>query len=257
MDAHSAIVPITRANIEEGLHRIGLCRGDLVEVHSSLSSFGRVEGGAAAVVDALIDVIGEEGAVVMSAYPLSKPLPLTKAERSRGILAKVQLYGLDYDGPTGMGVIADEFRGRPGTVLGPGFHRVCARGRDAALLSEGYHRLLEKDGLVLLLGVGIQYCSSMHQAEKVGIPPEIADRIKVPDEIRREYPDDIYVAYGGSADSAWQKVGIEADRRGLVKRQKIGGAACMLFRARPVVAIYEEALRTDPFGLYEVERPRL
>jgi aminoglycoside N3'-acetyltransferase len=55
-----------------------------------------------------------------------------------------------------MGAIADEFRRRPGTVLGRGVHRVCAWGRDAQRHAEGYQHLLEADGSVLLLGVGIR-----------------------------------------------------------------------------------------------------
>ena len=40
---------ITQKEIEAGLRELGLRRGDAVEVHSSLSSFGWVEGGATAV----------------------------------------------------------------------------------------------------------------------------------------------------------------------------------------------------------------
>ncbi len=190
----------------------------------------------------------------MSAYPLSKPLPLTEKEKARGILAKVQTYGEDYDGPTGMGAIADEFRKRPGAILGPGFHRVCAWGREAELHSKGYQYLLEIDGLVLLLGVDITSCSSMHQAEKVGFPPEIAEAFRVSDEIRRDYPDDIYLACSNVQYDAWEKVQTEADRLGLIKRHRLGQADCMLFRARPVVGIYEHALRKDPFEFFGFKR---
>ena len=230
-----------------------------MEVQSSLNSFGRVEGGATAVVDALMAVVGEEGTLVMSAYPVSKLLPLTEVEKARGILAKVQLFGEDYDGLTGMGVIADEFRHRPGTVLGPGFYRVCAWGRDAALHAErGYAYLLEMDGWVLGLGVDIHSCSSMHQAE-IGV--QFAEEIKrywqIPEDIRRDYPDDYYRTCGGTPDDAWQKVQDEAERRGQMWRRRIGRAECVLFKARVVVGIYGEWLRTDPFGLHGVERKKV
>jgi aminoglycoside 3-N-acetyltransferase len=245
---------VTGVEIEEGLRQIGIRRNEILEVHSSLSSLGVVEGGAATVVDALMSAVSEEGTLAMSAYPLSKPLHLTQAEKEKGINAKVQLYRLDYRGKSGMGAIADEFRRRPGTVLGPGFHRVCAWGRDADLISEGYHRLLEKDGRVLLLGVGIGTCSCMHQAEKVDLPEEISAYFKVPEEIRREYPEDIYINYGSTPEDAWENVCKEAERRGLITRSRIGLAECMLFRAQPMVAIYEHALRTDPFGLYGLNK---
>jgi aminoglycoside N3'-acetyltransferase len=247
---------VTQRDIEDGLCELGLRRGDVVEVHSSLNSFGWVEGGAATVVDALMAVVGEEGAIVMSAYPVSKPLPLTEEEKARGILAKVQLFGEDHDGPAGMGAIADEFRHRPGTVLGPGFHRVCAWGRDGALHAErGYAHLLEMDGWVLLLGVGIGYCSSMHQAEIGFSMPEAIKRYwQVPEDIRRDYPEDIYISYGRTPDDAWGKVRAEAERRGQVWRTRIGRAECVLFKARVVVGIYREWLLSDPFDLYGFER---
>jgi hypothetical protein len=34
---------------------------------------------------------------------------------------------------------------------------------------------------------------------------------------------------------------------------RIGQAACMLFKARPVVGIYEEWMRRDPFGLFGID----
>lgn len=54
--------PLTKRDIEEGLRKLGLDRGDVTEVHSSLSSFGKVRGGASTVVDALMNVVGEDGA---------------------------------------------------------------------------------------------------------------------------------------------------------------------------------------------------
>lgn len=246
---------LTQSIIEDGLRQLGLARGDVVEVHSSLSSFGWVEGGAATVVDALMSVVGVEGALVMSAYPLSKPLPLTPEEKARGILAKVQICGEEYDGPTGMGVIADEFRQRPGTVLGKGIHRVCAWGKDADRHSQGYQYLLSLDGWAMLLGVGIDRCSSMHQAEKVGIPAEVSRCFTVPQDIRQDYPEDVYIAYGSTPDDAWGKVANEAEQRGLIHHGKIGDADCMSFRARSVVGIYEQALWSDPLGLFGFKNP--
>jgi len=40
----------------------------------------------------------------------------------------------------------------------------------------------------------------------------------------------------------------------LIKRHRIGRAECMLFKAKAVVGIYEEALRADPFDLFGVEK---
>ena len=47
---------------------------------------------------------------------------------------------------------------------------------------------------------------------------------------------------------------IEAEQRGLIRRGHIGNAECMLFKAKPVVDIYEEFLRTDPFEFFGIEK---
>ncbi len=82
--------PLTQKDIEDDLKRIGLERGAAVETHSSLRSLGFVEGGAPAVIRALTNVVGEEGAIVMSAYRVTPLLPLTEKEKRKGIIAKVR-----------------------------------------------------------------------------------------------------------------------------------------------------------------------
>jgi len=51
-----------------GLRSVGLGAGDHVVVHSRLSSFGYVEGGADAVMDALEEVLTPQGTLVMPTY---------------------------------------------------------------------------------------------------------------------------------------------------------------------------------------------
>jgi aminoglycoside 3-N-acetyltransferase len=138
MVTQSEINPVTQAEIEEGLRFLGISRGDSIEVHSSLSSMGFVEGGAATVVDALMNIVGLDGAIVISAYPVSKLLILSPQQKEKGILAKVRIFDEAYTGLSGMGEIADEFQRRPGTILGKGIHRVCAWGKNADIHSNGY-----------------------------------------------------------------------------------------------------------------------
>lgn len=100
MTNHQVVTP---SQIEAGLRSIGLDRGDAVEVHSSLRAFGWVEGGAATIVDALMRVIGPEGAMVMSAYRVSGDIPLTPEEQARGITWKVKVLPEDSPEPIGLG----------------------------------------------------------------------------------------------------------------------------------------------------------
>ena len=247
-------VSLTQKDIEEGLRALGLRRGDAVEVHSSLSSFGWVEGGATTVIEALMHVVGEEGALVMSAYPVSPPVPLTEEEKARGITWKVRVLDFDSDEKTGLGIVADTFRKRPDVVCGTEFFRGCAWGRDAHLHCLNYHHLLDIDGWALLLGVDIGRCSSMHLAESVPIPEEIRERFKAPADILRDYPQDRWgIGYGSAPDDPWAKAWAEAQRRGLIRTRTIGESECKLFKAKAMVSIYEEMRRTDPFGLFGLE----
>ena len=45
---------LTKSQLVDGLRLLGVSDGSVIEVHSSLSSFGYIPGGAQTVVDALI-----------------------------------------------------------------------------------------------------------------------------------------------------------------------------------------------------------
>jgi aminoglycoside 3-N-acetyltransferase len=252
--------PLTQKDIIDDLRRLGLARGAAIEVHSSLSSLGFVEGGALTVINALMDVVGEDGAIVMSAYLVTPLLPLTEEEKRKGITAKVRMLAEKENCKTGMGIIVDTFCKLPNEYLGKGRHRVCAWGHNAKLHSQGYEYLLSIDGWVLLIRVDIHRCSCMHTAEgKVEWPREIIEHFQLPEEIQRQYPGtDWYVEYQDPLkplpEDAWRKVQVEAERRGLIRRGYIGKAECMLFKAKPVVDIYEEFLRTDHFELFGIQK---
>lgn len=250
--------PLTKEDIVSGLRQLGLSRGAAVEVHSSFRSLGPVKGGPHTVIEAILECVGEEGAVVMSAYPVTLPLPLSQEDIERGIIAKVRFLPIDSDCRTGMGIIADEFKKWPGTVLGKGIHRVCAWGKDASLHSQGYEYLLSNGGWVLLIGVDIHRCSSMHCAEsRAGLPEVVIQSAQPPADILRDYPEDQwYIQYGDPPEDAWGKIQAEAEQRGLINRQEIGKAKCMLFRGREVVEIYEQHLRKDPYNLFGLQPNR-
>ena len=52
------------AMLRADLDRVGLTSGRAVLVHSSLSQVGHVEGGATAVIDALLDIVSPGGTVL-------------------------------------------------------------------------------------------------------------------------------------------------------------------------------------------------
>jgi len=61
-------VVVTKDRIKAGLRGLGLKEGDMVMVHASVSSFGHVEGGGEALIDALLETVGPEGTVMMPTF---------------------------------------------------------------------------------------------------------------------------------------------------------------------------------------------
>ncbi|MFA6112048.1 MAG: AAC(3) family N-acetyltransferase, partial [Candidatus Latescibacterota bacterium] len=229
-------------------------------VHSSLSAFGHVVGGAEAVVAALREVVTGEGTIVMPAYLLGPPAPLTEEDRARGLAWKVPR--LDFDDLTtrsGMGAIADLFRRHPGVVRWRHpVHSLAAWGRQAEELCVGFEPLVRANGSILLLGVQMDRCSALHLAEdRVHLPEEIR-RVQawpVPDEVRACYPADQWLI---GCEGAWPDfllVQREAEQRGLVRQARIGEAEARLFPAAPVVDLCTELLARDPWTVYGLPGP--
>ena len=56
---------VIKEDIVKELKQIGLKRGDAVMVHTSLKSMGYICGGAQTVIEALLEVVGEDGTIMM------------------------------------------------------------------------------------------------------------------------------------------------------------------------------------------------
>lgn len=247
-------VLMTQEEIEQGLRKLGLSAGICVEVHSSLSSFGPVQGGADAIISALMTVVGPEGTIIMSAYTVSKVLPLTDEDRALGLRCKVKVYPEGSDFASGMGLVADTFRRRADVAVGKGTLRVAAWGKDAVCYAnQGYRRLYDYNGHALLLGVDINRMSSMHLAE-TDLPAALWEKFNLPPAVRRIYPEDQWYAETAcNREAGWNKIQEEAEHRGLIHEQTIGCARCLFMRVRAVVDLYREALQNNPYQLFGFE----
>ena len=68
---YRTLPPIDRSGIARDLQTLGLRGGDTVLVHSAMSRIGRVAGGAPAVVDASLDVLGPAGTLAVPTFPFT------------------------------------------------------------------------------------------------------------------------------------------------------------------------------------------
>ena len=176
--------PITRESIYNDLRSLGVEKGITLVVHSSLRSLGWVSGGAAAVIIALEEAVGEDGTLVMPTHSgdFSEPSywenPPVPDSWQPVIRESMPAFNRDLTPTRGMGVIPETFRKQQG-VLRSGHPQgsFAAYGRHASWVTTGHQlefafgegsplaRVYDLGGWILLLGVGQESNTSLHLAE--------------------------------------------------------------------------------------------
>ena len=157
----------------DGLRRLGVEPGDIVFVHSSMTRVGHVIGGADAVIDAFLDVLGPTGTLVMPAFSQPFGSMITTLERN-------EIFDPEST-PSTLGLIPETFRRRNGVFRS--VHptsSVCAYGAKAELITRGareagsdfgigtpLYKVMEYDGKILGLGVSLGPVSFYHVIEDV------------------------------------------------------------------------------------------
>jgi len=162
---------ITKEYLIENLKNCGITKGDSLLVHSSLSKMGYLENGPDTLIDALIEVIGDNGNLLMP----SSPNALLQLDYIR----KNELFDVQ-NSPSKLGAITENFRKRSGVIRSLNVTEpVCAFGPDAHYLTEGhfneitpytknspFYRLIEKNGKILYIGVTLANAgTSLHVLE--------------------------------------------------------------------------------------------
>ena len=176
--------PVTHSRIVADLQKLRVRDGEVLLVHSSLSSVGWICGGAETLIRALIEVLGSRGTLVMPTHSsdYSEPDWWEAPPVPEGWRAVIRRRTPGYDPvltPTrGMGRIPELFRHFPGVrrsshpigsfaALGLQAERITA----GHVLEEGFGeagplgRLYKLGGRVLLLGCGHGSNTSIHLAE--------------------------------------------------------------------------------------------
>ncbi len=167
-------------DIQKGLHDLGLTRASRVIVHTSLSAFGRVRGGAETVVGALTSLCQ---LVVMPTFTYQSMIwPLVGPSNNAATYtghdddnANADLFRPDLPAHADMGVVAEALRRMPGAVrsahpllsfaaIGAGAEVAMSAQTLAEPLGPIAH-LAEHEGDVLLLGVDHTRNTAIHYAE--------------------------------------------------------------------------------------------
>lgn len=231
---------LTRSDIAEGLRAIGLESGDRVLLHSSISALGPLEGGADAVIDAVLDVVGPDGLLAVPTFVCDPPFDRKTSKTPLGAI------------PDTLWRRANAFRSLHPT------HSLAAVGRGAEDLlkdhekaptayGEGtpYHKLAMDGGKVLLLGVDQDRNTTLHTAEALVEAPYL-------DTVEAEYVDDrgerVKLTVPFMAGPHRDFIGLDQAFRqsGLMRMGKVGQAVCRLMDGRRMLELTVEKLRLDP-----------
>ena len=174
----------TVESLQADFKALGVKKGMVLIVHSSLSAIGWVCGGAVAVIIALQEVLGETGTLVMPTHStdLSDPSqwenPPVPESWWQTIRETMPAYAPDLTPTRSMGKIVETFRKQDGVLRSAHpLHSFCARGPQASYIIGNHSlaygmgensplgRIYDLHGSVLLLGVDHSSNTSIHLAE--------------------------------------------------------------------------------------------
>lgn len=230
---------VTRAAIVKELRRLGLRPGDIVMVHSALSAFGKVAGGAKTVVDALLETVGPEGTLLMPSLVAARPYNFRAT-------------------PSAMGAITENFRRRPGVrrSLNPCVP-ACAFGPRAEEFLKGHHTAecpyigspydlaARAGGYVLLLGVDQDRNTTLHCAEALAnLPYLTGGAVPYVDETGKTQTYKYVLGAGPHRDF----IGVDALLReaGILKLGRIGNCVARLMKGQETLDLLVRELKKNP-----------
>ncbi|MFY1692313.1 aminoglycoside N(3)-acetyltransferase [Plantactinospora sp. WMMB782] len=245
--------PHTVHSLASDLRHLGLAAGDVVLLHSSMRSLGFVAGGPQAVVQALLDVLGPDGTLVVPTHtpdnsdPAGWRNPPVPAAWWAEIRDRMPGFDPARTPSRWMGVVAETARGWPDAVRSSHPQVSCAAlGRHADEIV-GSHPLGDPhgersplgavnrlDGRVLLLGCGHGSNTSLHLAEtRQETPPRGTAGASVlgSDGVRQWLTWDEVVADEGD----FERLGAAFDATGAVSVGRVGEATARLMSQRAVV----------------------
>ncbi|WP_280771449.1 aminoglycoside N(3)-acetyltransferase [Salipaludibacillus daqingensis] len=252
----------TQETLEKELKQLGLQKGMTVLVHSSLSSLGWTSGGAVAVIHALMNVVTEEGTVVMPTHSgdLSDPEEWEDPPVPKEWWETIRMTMPPYDPNTTptfrMGHIPELFRTFPEVVRSehPALS-FAAWGRYKQEIVANHKldfglgetsplaRLYKKKAFVLFIGTSYDSNTCFHLGEYRARNNIIEDRgapmKENGDRVWKNYRDILF------SDDQFEQIGDLFEKYYIVETGKIGQATCRLFKLNEAVDFATKTIKED------------
>ena len=249
----------TGLRMAEDLGKVGVRRGGILLVHSSLSSLGHVPGGPEAVIGGLLTALGPEGTLLLPAlsYELVGPEQPVFDVRNT---------------PSNVGAIPEHFRARPGTLrsMHP-THSVCGVGSLARDLLSDHHLddtpvgprsplryVRDRGGQILFLGCGLRPNTSMHGVEELADAPYLFGSTHTYRMVGHDGTETLALHrhHGFDRwDQRYDRIESLLAQGTEIRTGRVLQARVYLIQARPMWARALDAMRSDPF--YFVERRQM
>jgi len=250
---------VTADQICAGLTHLGVATGDTLMVHSSLSSFGYVEGAAKAVVEAMLSALGPQGTLIAPTFSnyLQGPEEVWDRENTPSLMGAIS-----ETVRTWPGAIRSNHAVHPLSAIGPNAELICRTPHETGFGPDSpFKTLANINAWILLMGVTYQNCTLFHLFEaEANVPYRFLEDRKGTVII------DGVVDEGGSAReytrmegaiNDFLKLGRQLEARGMVRIGKIGEGEQRLFRAGDAYHVGMQKMSQDPLYLLTAEsRPR-
>ena len=217
---------LNKNDIVKGLQDLGLERGDIVLLHSSLISLGKVNGGPAAVIDAFLDVVGEEGTLLVPVFGALGILTEELKQRSNAVISPCPVGTLAAIGKDAEAICHDHWKA------------ATAHGEDTP-----FTRIAERDGYICLLGVDQDRNTTLHSVEALLELPYMGSATRTFTTPEGEEITKTWNYYPGPHRDF---IGLDPLLEPAMTRGRIGNAEVRLIRAREMYEIALAVGSSDP-----------
>jgi len=238
---------LTRKQIERDLKQIGVREGDHLAVSLSFKSMGFISGGPNAFIDALLDVVGPEGTIMVNTF--TKLFPASEIP-----------FNYVFDAATTTpytGIVPRFFLKRKDAVRSKHpVTSVAAIGKLSSYLTEDhdekaamfqpYEKLAQIGGKYLAIGLGNRLVAIRHEAQKeagyFGVLPLICG-VRYKDAKGKT---ELYLANPAPCVKNLHMIVPKIEAAGLITRGKIGNAAAVFASADKLIEALVKILKEEP-----------
>lgn len=237
--------PVTKNQIVHDLRKIGITKGNIVAVSLSLKSVGFVEGGPDAFIDALLEVVGLEGTIMMNTFTQFFPIREMPYDYIFDALTTIPYTGIV---PTTLMKRQSSVRSRHPTCS------VVSTGKMADYLTHGhdekskaflpYEKLAQIGGKYLSVGIGNNLVAIRHEAQrKAGISTTLPVGVRYKD---AKGETKLFIFESPPCAANLTELIPKLDMQGIVKRGQLGMVSTIIANANEVISSMSSMLSENP-----------